>query len=280
MTNIKIRFRNSFFTGWLILVLFITPALTQENTKQDKPSGEHIEPTRIEEILLELLNKERILRGLNPLHHDRGLADLARMHSSDMIKHHFFSHVNHENLNADMRRQRYYPELLSVRFGENIASTYGNNEKTVAAFLMESWMKSDGHRREMLSDKYSHVGIGVAFAGDYKFVATQNFCFPLAKVISAVPSEAPYGSWIRLEFEDMGNIPRDKLRVVVLSPDENVKIPIDKQTYFLGKCFLKPTWKGRRFFARIFFKYGKGMYNITVGKMGAYHPQFLKIMVK
>jgi uncharacterized protein YkwD len=57
--------------------------------------------------------------------------------------------------------------------GENIAMGHGRG--TTAGVLHSAWMRSDGHRRNMLSAGFDVVGIGVYCAPDGSMWATTSF---------------------------------------------------------------------------------------------------------
>lgn len=115
-----------------------------------------------------LHNKERRDRDLKSLCVHPDLQKAARAHSKDMIRRDYFSH-NTKGRNEDacerVRRYDYRFRLC----GENIAygsGSYGEPEST-----MRRWMKSDGHRRNILNGKFLEVGIGT-YTGTYN--GTEN----------------------------------------------------------------------------------------------------------
>lgn len=114
-----------------------------------------------EQTLFTLLNEDRTRYGLNVLVLDPELCRLARLKSQDMADNNYFAHLSPTYDNV---RSMLSSFGVSYRFaGENIArsrSVYHSN----AAFL-----SSEGHRRNMLSSSFTHVGIGVVENG-YGFV--------------------------------------------------------------------------------------------------------------
>lgn len=114
-----------------------------------------------------LANAERARRGLTPLRWDDGLAKMAADWSKRMAAKGSLSHRS--GLLA-------YPGVAG-RFrsaGENVYSGdggvrwYGN-----AGAAHSGWMRSDGHRRNLLQPAYTHVGVGVVCVGG-RLWATQN----------------------------------------------------------------------------------------------------------
>ncbi|MDD5017014.1 MAG: LysM peptidoglycan-binding domain-containing protein [Eubacteriales bacterium] len=124
-----------------------------------------------EQQVLELVNKERVSRGLSPLTLSTELSRVARIKSQDMIDNKYFSHISPTYGSPfDMMQS------FGLRFsaaGENIA--YG--QKT-AAEVMNVWMNSSGHRANILSEAYTHIGIGVAKMYNGTLYWTQMFMNP------------------------------------------------------------------------------------------------------
>jgi uncharacterized protein YkwD len=109
------------------------------------------------------LNAERQARGLHVLRWDPALGDYAAAWSQNMAAHGF----RHSDIGALLRDGR----LNFV--GENIAS--GRGAGMTAGVLHVAWMRSDGHRANMLQPGFDVVGIGVYCAGDGTMFATQVF---------------------------------------------------------------------------------------------------------
>jgi len=115
-----------------------------------------------------LHNRERRDRNMKPLCVHPDLQRAARAHSEDMIQRDYFSHgTKGRKESACERVKRYgYPYRLC---GENIA--YGSGSYGEPKSIMNRWMKSDGHRRNILNGRFREVGIGT-HTGTYK--ETQN----------------------------------------------------------------------------------------------------------
>ena len=54
--------------------------------------------------------------------------------------------------------------------GENIAAG-----QTTAESVMKSWMNSPGHKKNILSPNFTHIGVGYAKGGSYGHYWTQQF---------------------------------------------------------------------------------------------------------
>lgn len=109
--------------------------------------------TALENQVVELVNAERIQRGLRPLTLNWQLARVARYKSEDMDKNNYFSHQSPTYGSPfDMLRS------FGIKFStaaENIA--YG---QTTAQSVMNTWMNSTGHRNNILNNNFTEIGVG------------------------------------------------------------------------------------------------------------------------
>lgn len=121
-----------------------------------------------EQQLFELTNAARVRHGLHPLHWDELVAHTARKHSEDMALHHYFSHDNLQGLSPFDRMKN--DGIVFAGAGENLA--YGQSS---SIFAHEGLMNSKGHRDNILTKQYSHLGIGVAFNEKSQPYYTENF---------------------------------------------------------------------------------------------------------
>jgi uncharacterized YkwD family protein len=117
------------------------------------------------------VNKERTSRGLSPLVWDSTLGYVARLKSQDMINEHYFSHQS-PKYGSPFQMMEYFGLKFSAA-GENIA--YG---QSTAQEVMTAWMNSAGHRANILSSSYTHIGVGVAKAANGTLYWTQEFTHP------------------------------------------------------------------------------------------------------
>lgn len=117
--------------------------------------------------MLELLNEERIARGLQPLQADTALRTVARSHAADMFSRGYFSHVSPEGASAaDRIRAAHIPFRAA---GENLALA------PTLAIAHEGLMESPGHRANILHLRFGRVGIGVLQSEEHGLMITQNF---------------------------------------------------------------------------------------------------------
>ena len=114
---------------------------------------------RVRAATLCLINARRARESLPPLTENAMLQRAAELHSLDMAARDFFEHKNPDGVHPDARivRQGYPPILV----GENLA--WGETEKSAPAAIVELWMQSPGHRRNILEPGYREIGIGMAY---------------------------------------------------------------------------------------------------------------------
>jgi uncharacterized protein YkwD len=113
-------------------------------------------PAAVQELaMLCLVNAARQQRGLDPLAAPASLARAAARKSADILRCDEFSHE------ACGREFTYWIERAGYRGcreGENIA--YGGGRYATASSIFRRWMRSSGHRRNILGP-YVDIGIGL-----------------------------------------------------------------------------------------------------------------------
>ena len=130
--------------------------------------------TAYERELLDLANVSRVLAGKKALVWDAKIAGTARAHSKDMGQKGFFDHTNLQGLSPFDRMEA--DGISYSAAGENIAAGQIN-----AVFAHIEWMNSEGHRKNILGDKYERMGAGIAYSQSYEYQIyyTQSFYTPL-----------------------------------------------------------------------------------------------------
>ena len=139
-----------------------------------------LHPKELERRVFQLTNEARRKNGLPSLDSDNDLAVKARAKSADMLTNNYFSHTNPEGKTLKDRMQEEKPASYRTisRIGENIYMgarfDYSVDVKTQARMIVDGWMTSPGHRKNILDPSYTHMGVGVA-AKDKMCYATQIF---------------------------------------------------------------------------------------------------------
>lgn len=113
-----------------------------------------------------LTNIEREKAGVSILKYNDYIAAGAQTRSEELLT--SFSHTRPDG-------SRFFtvfddPDFSYRYIGENLALGYKSPAEVVAA-----WMKSDGHRANLLSDKYSDIGIGITKSESGRYHWAQIF---------------------------------------------------------------------------------------------------------
>lgn len=108
-------------------------------------------------------NKIRRDRGLPTFCVDPKLTEAAEAHSQDMIDRDYFSHDTKGGGDFAKRIKSYGYNYRTV--GENIALGSGTSGSPTS--IMKAWMKSPGHKKNILNKSFREIGIGVV-VGEYK----------------------------------------------------------------------------------------------------------------
>lgn len=115
-----------------------------------------------------LVNEFRASKGLNPLGYSPDIFPIAKKHAEQMANGEApFSH------DGFMDRIKQISKTLQVKKGgENLAKVKGYEDPAAAS--LAGWIKSQGHKENMLRD-YTKTAIGVAKSSDGTFFLTQIF---------------------------------------------------------------------------------------------------------
>ena len=218
-----------------------------------------------------LTNAERAKAGLPLLTESKQLDTLALMHSDNMIKHRFYSHTDHEGFGPQERKAKYARGFIAS-MGENIisASILGN-EKEMAATLVQAWMRSPGHRANILSRQYTHLGVGSTLKEGKEVYATQNFAFVFGEAKQDIPLSVKTGTAAELAFRFTGTFPKDTLSVFYVFPDKRARYTMPDGRYYNGVMPVTPVFTDDGFAVTLPFSYGAGNYLLQFGRDGRYH---------
>ncbi len=112
-----------------------------------------MENSAFEQEVLKLTNDFRQANSLKPLILDQNLEKAADLHTQNMATKDFFSHTGKNNSAPWDRAKSAGYESGFV--GENIAAGY-----TTPKAVVDGWIKSPGHRANMLNANYNEIGLG------------------------------------------------------------------------------------------------------------------------
>jgi uncharacterized YkwD family protein len=143
------------------------PAAGNEQKIPDNTDNNNGSLSSEEQEMLRLVNEARKQNNVAPLAADIPLTKVARVKSQDMIDNNYFSH-NSPTYGSPFDMMKDFG-INYVKAGENIA---GNQNVQKAH---ESLMNSPGHRKNILSPDYTHIGIGIKQGGQYGIMFTQMF---------------------------------------------------------------------------------------------------------
>jgi uncharacterized protein YkwD len=184
----------------LLLAAFVlgfggTPTAVQA-ARQQKPQPA-VRAADLAQRIHALINAERARHKLPALAWDAKLARIAANHSRDMARRDYLSHDSPEGHGfPDRYRQGGY--TCAIRIGqvihagaENIAlgrlyntvatengvAYYDwNSPQQIARKTVDGWMRSRGHRKNILTPHWRHEGIGAEVGPGNRIYITQNFC--------------------------------------------------------------------------------------------------------
>lgn len=168
--DVKLLIMTRYVTTILIVIFlnifYVVYAVGETNTEIVNYTI-NVESSEAENLVLELINEQRKLKGLSELKFDSRLMELAKLKTSDMLEENYVSH------NSDRYGKVF--NMLKVNnvdyklAGENIAR---NLNETGA---VKAWMNSASHRDNILEEKYEYTGISVVKDKEYGYLFVQIF---------------------------------------------------------------------------------------------------------
>lgn len=142
-------------------------ALQEASGKGTAASSGELKLSEDEQKLLELVNKARADKNVEPLAVDENLMKVARMKAKDMAENNYFSHQS-PTYGSPFDMMRQFDNTFKSA-GENIAG----NKTVEGAF--KAWMSSDSHKKNILNSGFSITGIGVEESRTYGKVLVEQF---------------------------------------------------------------------------------------------------------
>ncbi|MFE1764611.1 CAP domain-containing protein [Streptomyces angustmyceticus] len=104
--------------------------------------------------IVELVNAQRAQHGCGPLSVDRRITAAAQAHSDDMAARNYYEHNTPEGVDPGTRMTK--AGFPWASWAENIFKSPKD-----PATAMDGWMKSPGHRDNILNCSYKSTGVGV-----------------------------------------------------------------------------------------------------------------------
>lgn len=135
--------------------------------------------TEFEEDVLVIVNEVRAqgascggqsFASAGPLSMNPALRCAARVHSKDMADRVFFDHINPDGQDPFVRMEMAGYSYFTA--GENIAAG-----QSTPSEVMQGWMDSPGHCRNIMNPDFAEIGVGTfeANSGSYRYLWTQTF---------------------------------------------------------------------------------------------------------
>lgn len=138
-----------------------SPAAAADCANADAAPGT-VAQAALQDATLCLLNAERAKVGVKPLKQHRKLEQAAFRFSKEMVDKRFFDHVSPSGstLSSRVKKVKYTKGARRWALGENIA--WGTGGRATPASIVDAWMKSPGHKRNILDPSFKEIGIGIA----------------------------------------------------------------------------------------------------------------------
>ena len=123
--------------------------------------------TQHESKLLSLINTKRKKNNLSALKIDKELQNVARLKANDLVDNNYFSHISPiYGTPFEMLKSN---KISYKTASENIAG----NPSISGAF--DSWMKSESHKNNILSNDYNYTGLAVVDSIAYGKIIVELF---------------------------------------------------------------------------------------------------------
>jgi uncharacterized protein YkwD len=121
--------------------------------------------------IVELTNAERAKAGCAPLAVDPRLTAAAQAHSADLAAGSYFSHDSRDGRTPFQR-------IAAAGYDYSVAAENIAAGQRTAQDVTAGWMKSPGHRANILNCSLVHIGVGYTAGGAYGTYWTQDFGTP------------------------------------------------------------------------------------------------------
>jgi hypothetical protein len=151
------------------LILLMTLTLLCQSVYGFQVPTERLETEEIEQELHDLINRERAKQGITLLQISKSLIPIARSHSQDMAAQSELTHNSRDGKTYSQRLQE--AGLFFKGTGENIAFS----QSLLPEAIHNSFMRSKGHRENILDPRFDTIGIGVFYNKDKGYYVTQDF---------------------------------------------------------------------------------------------------------
>jgi uncharacterized protein YkwD len=108
-----------------------------------------------QQVLMDRINKHRLAIGCRALTWDGRLATVARKHSEDMARRHYFSHVDPDGRDPGER-------LKAAGIGYRAAAENLAEGQSDGRDVYDDWIESPDHKENLENCDFTHLGIGIS----------------------------------------------------------------------------------------------------------------------
>ncbi len=197
-------------TGTLVVCLFMAAGMVERVVKE---MGSPYVAAVIAAVLVELANNDRTALALDGLSVNPTLVAAAQAKANDMASKGYFSHTTPEGYDS----WHWFKEVgYDYQYaGENLAVNFSDSGD-----VQKAWMMSPTHRQNIMSARYTEIGIATAvgmYQGKEAVFAVQMFGRPKAN------SERPTVSAASPVVADP-SVPPSVLGEAVIAPEEDATL--------------------------------------------------------
>lgn len=109
------------------------------------------------------INRVRAAHNVRTLRLDTRLSKAAMAHTKDMVENRYFAHDSRDGsrFSSRIKKTGWMRNRSSWSVGENLGWATGT--LATPAAMVDAWMHSPGHRKNMLDPKFRVLGVGVAY---------------------------------------------------------------------------------------------------------------------
>ena len=170
--GVKVQVIGSINDWYLVITPNNTVGMIRQDLLKKSENEENNNDTsstlpKTAETVLNLINEERKAQGITPLQIDDLLNSTAQTKATDMVKNNYFSHESPTYGSPFEMMQN--AGITYRTAGENIA---GNPSVENA---VKSWLASESHKQNLLSNAYNYIGIGIEESPAYGYVIVAMF---------------------------------------------------------------------------------------------------------
>ena len=127
--------------------------------------------------IIELSNQARQQNGVGQVYHIPYLSEAATGHSAEMMQLNYFSHMSPTPGRQTPKNRIELSGGWELATAENIYRAVGIPSDAIAQKVVDAWMKSPVHRKNLLNPLYNGMGVGLHKVGENEWAITQLFAY-------------------------------------------------------------------------------------------------------